>query len=87
MGLPTGIPLAFLPPAANGSGSAILISGAATAGIVIWALHFGQGPVFPANLSLTEKRALQPGQSTSIGIKGLAEVRHGQEWCEVISFA
>jgi hypothetical protein len=34
-------------------------------------LHFGQGPFFPANLSLTLKRIFQPGQTTGIGIETL----------------
>lgn len=38
------------------SGSWITTAWAVTAGIVIGFLHFGQGPVRPANWSLTENR-------------------------------
>jgi len=31
-------------------------------------LHFGQGPVRPANWSLTENRDLHPGQRTAIAM-------------------
>jgi hypothetical protein len=31
-------------------------------------LHVGHGPVRPANWSLTVNRALQPGQTTGMGI-------------------
>jgi hypothetical protein len=38
-------------------------------GIVIGALHLGQGPCLPANLSLTVNLALQLGQVTAIGMR------------------
>jgi hypothetical protein len=46
------------------SGSWIVTAWAAGFGIVIGRLHFGQGPVRPANWSLTLNRLLQPGQTT-----------------------
>src|SRR5687768_795876 len=51
----------------SGSGAWTLTSGAA-AGILICVLHLGQGPVLPANFSLTRNDALQPGQITGIGM-------------------
>jgi hypothetical protein len=42
---------------------------AAGFGIVIGALHFGHGPVRPANWSLTLKRALQLGQTMEMGMR------------------
>ena len=39
-------------------------------GILIGFLHFGQGPVWPANLSLTLNRAWHEGQTTEIAMKG-----------------
>src|SRR5262245_21053143 len=68
IGLLTGRPLASLPPEANCSGTWILTSSTGTAGTVITILHLGQGPFLPANFSLTEKRALQPGHITEIGM-------------------
>jgi hypothetical protein len=41
---------------------------AAGFGTVSGCLHFGHGPVRPANWSLTVNRALQPGQTTGMGI-------------------
>ena len=40
-------------------------------GILIGFLHFGHGPVWPANLSLTLNRAWHVGQTTEIAIKKL----------------
>jgi hypothetical protein len=45
------------------------------AGMVMIALHFGQGPFLPANWSLTVKRALQLEQVTAIAIARLGGVR------------
>ena len=55
------------------SGSWITTAFAGAAGIVIDFLHFGQGPVRPANWSLTENRDLQPEQTTWIGMAPPAE--------------
>ena len=40
-------------------------------GILIGFLHFGQGPVWPANLSLTLNRAWHLVQTTEIAMKRL----------------
>ena len=40
-------------------------------GILIGFLHFGHGPVWPANLSLTLNRAWHVGQTTEIAMKKL----------------
>jgi hypothetical protein len=58
------------PAAATGSGSWIVTACTAGVGIVIGFLHLGQGPVLPANLSLTEKREPQPAQRTWMGMAG-----------------
>jgi hypothetical protein len=50
------------------SGSWITTPLTGAAGIVIGALHFGHGPVWPANLSLTENVDLQDPQSTWIAM-------------------
>lgn len=39
-------------------------------GMLSMVLQFGQGPCCPANLSLTVKRFLHPGQTTLIGMPG-----------------
>jgi hypothetical protein len=56
-----------------------------TAGTVMMALHLGQGPFLPANLSLTVKRAWQEEQTTAIGIEWL--VNGGRLFRENRSFA
>ena len=81
MGLLRGRPLVSLPADANCSGTWTLISSLGSSGMVITALHLGQGPRLPANFSLTEKRALQPGQRTAIGIGRLSTEEAGQEAC------
>lgn len=48
------------------SGSWIVTALTASAGMVIGCLHFGQGPVRPANWSLTANRDLQLGQMTGM---------------------
>ena len=57
-----------VPFAAGGSGSWIVTSPVGFAGMVIGFLHFGQGPVRPANWSLTVKRDLQPEQTTEMAM-------------------
>ena len=54
--------------AVGASGSWIVTDWAAGVGILIGALHLGQGPVRPAYWSLTLNLALQPGQMTGIGM-------------------
>ena len=49
---------------ASSSGPWIFTSFTASLGTVIGFLHFGQGPVRPANLSLTLNVDRQPGQMT-----------------------
>jgi hypothetical protein len=88
---------AFCPGAAAGlrggvdaaAGAALLDVAAAplpppvdVAGIVITTLHFGQGPFLPANWSLTVKRALQPGQTTAIGIASLGRWVKSSKSCD-----
>jgi hypothetical protein len=51
------------------SGSWITTASAVTAGILMGFLHFGQGPVRPANWSLTENRELQLGQITAMAME------------------
>jgi hypothetical protein len=67
MGLVLGRPLLSLPPDSNSSGAWTLTS--STTGMTTIVLHLGQGPLFPANFSLTRKFALQPGQMTAIGMQ------------------
>jgi hypothetical protein len=54
--------------ATGASGSWMTTAWAAGFGTVSGCLHFGHGPVRPANWSLTVNRALQPGQTTGMGI-------------------
>ena len=61
------------------SGSWITTASAVTAGIVIGFLHFGQGPVRPANWSLTENRDWQLGQMTGMAMGKTCRVREGAE--------
>jgi hypothetical protein len=45
--------------------------------MVIGFLHFGQGPVWPANLSLTVKVARQPGQMTWMAMDSILSEKGG----------
>ncbi len=46
-------------------------------GILMGFLHFGHGPVWPANLSLTLNRAWHVGQTTEIAIEKLCGEKLG----------
>jgi hypothetical protein len=65
-----------VPPddARGASGSWIVI-----AGILMGRLHFGHGPVIPANLSLTVNLDVQPGQMTGMAMFDSAPPRDTRE--------
>ena len=62
IGLNTGPPTATL-PGADGEVGTWITTSTVFSGTLMTTLHCGQGPCLPANLSLTSKRFLQPGQT------------------------